>query len=62
MCSIMSFWLDAVLSVTSVPTFRSILLCQFAFSVFFCQTTRRHNPEDSCFRKMRLLKHNTLLC
>jgi len=54
-CSIMSLRTDAVLSVTNVPTFRSILLSQFAASVHFCQTTRRHNPEDSCFRKMRLL-------
>jgi hypothetical protein len=54
-CSIMPIRIDAVLSVTNAPTFRSVLLSQSAASVHFCQSTRRHNPEDSCFRKMRLL-------
>ena len=53
-CSIMFLRIDAVLSVTIVPTFRS-LLSQFAASVHFCQSSRRHYAEDSCFRKMLLL-------
>ena len=53
-CSIMPLRIDAVLSVTNVPTFRTILLSQSAASVHSCQSARRRNPEDSCFRKMRL--------
>ena len=41
--------------VTNAPTFRIVLLFQSAVSVHFCQSTRRHNPQDSCFYKMRLL-------